>query len=53
MSETFLYFAYGSNMLAKRIHYKNPSAVQKYIGKLKVKDDFFTLTFDHDEIKIN
>ncbi|XP_016841795.1 gamma-glutamylcyclotransferase [Nasonia vitripennis] len=35
MSETFLYFAYGSNMLAKRIHYKNPTAVQKYIGKLK------------------
>ncbi|KAJ8686316.1 hypothetical protein QAD02_022110 [Eretmocerus hayati] len=29
---TFLYFAYGSNMLTKRIHINNPTAVQKYIG---------------------
>lgn len=34
---TFLYFAYGSNLLTKRIHINNPSAVRKGIGKLKVK----------------
>ncbi|XKL67542.1 hypothetical protein PGB90_003033 [Kerria lacca] len=32
---TFLYFAYGSNLLTKRIHINNPSAVRKGIGKLK------------------
>ncbi|XP_014218192.1 gamma-glutamylcyclotransferase [Copidosoma floridanum] len=32
---SFLYFAYGSNMLTKRIHINNPTAVQRYIGKLK------------------
>ncbi|XP_044743463.1 gamma-glutamylcyclotransferase-like [Chrysoperla carnea] len=31
----FLYFAYGSNLLSKRIHLKNPSAVRKCVGKLK------------------
>ncbi|XP_044743554.1 gamma-glutamylcyclotransferase-like [Chrysoperla carnea] len=31
----FLYFAYGSNLLSKRIHLKNPSAVRKGVGKLK------------------
>uniref|UniRef100_A0A6M2DP07 gamma-glutamylcyclotransferase n=1 Tax=Xenopsylla cheopis TaxID=163159 RepID=A0A6M2DP07_XENCH len=31
---TFLYFAYGSNLLAKRIHINNPTAVRKDIGKL-------------------
>ncbi|GAB0086328.1 Gamma-glutamylcyclotransferase [Sergentomyia squamirostris] len=31
----FLYFAYGSNLLAKRIHIKNPTAVRKDIGQLK------------------
>ncbi|XP_023316744.1 gamma-glutamylcyclotransferase-like isoform X2 [Trichogramma pretiosum] len=35
MPNTFLYFAYGSNMLTKRIHINNPTAVQKYIGVLK------------------
>ncbi|KAJ8686345.1 hypothetical protein QAD02_022139 [Eretmocerus hayati] len=33
--KTFLYFAYGSNMLTKRIHINNPTAVQKYIGSVK------------------
>ncbi|XP_059621994.1 gamma-glutamylcyclotransferase-like isoform X1 [Phlebotomus argentipes] len=38
----FLYFAYGSNLLAKRIHIKNPTAVRKDIGKLKNhRLDFF------------
>lgn len=32
--QTFLYFAYGSNLLAQRIHIQNPTAVRKGIGKL-------------------
>lgn len=32
---TFMYFGYGSNLLAKRIHIQNPSAVRKNIGVLK------------------
>ncbi|XP_044754513.1 gamma-glutamylcyclotransferase-like [Coccinella septempunctata] len=35
MSGKFLYFAYGSNLLQKRIHINNPSAVRAGIGKLK------------------
>ena len=31
---TFLYFAYGSNLLTKRIHFQNPSAVFKDVAKL-------------------
>ncbi|XP_044743555.1 gamma-glutamylcyclotransferase-like [Chrysoperla carnea] len=30
-----LYFAYASNLLSKRIHFTNPSAVRKCVGKLK------------------
>lgn len=33
---TFLYFAYGSNLLAEHIHMNSPSAIRKGIGKLKV-----------------
>ena len=33
--ETFLYFAYGSNLLTKRIHHQNPSAVSKGPALLK------------------
>ena len=36
MSNKFLYFAYGSNMLMKRIHINNPTAIRKDIGFLKV-----------------
>lgn len=36
--KTFNYFAYGSNLLAKRIHIQNPSAVRKNIGELKVRN---------------
>lgn len=32
---TFLYFAYGSNLLMQRIHINNPSAKRAGIGKLK------------------
>lgn len=32
---TFLYFAYGSNLLTKRIHFQNPSAVFKDVAKLE------------------
>ncbi|XP_063984999.1 gamma-glutamylcyclotransferase-like [Diachasmimorpha longicaudata] len=32
---TFLYFAYGSNLLTKRIHINNPTAVRRGIGCLK------------------
>jgi hypothetical protein len=35
MTKSFLYFAYGSNLLAQRIHINNPSAVRKDIGKLE------------------
>jgi hypothetical protein len=35
MTKSFLYFAYGSNLLAQRIHVNNPSAVRKEIGKLE------------------
>lgn len=34
--DTFLYFAYGSNLLGKRIHIQNPTAVRRGIGRLKV-----------------
>ena len=32
--KTFHYFAYGSNLLTKRIHFQNPSAVFKDVAKL-------------------
>ncbi|KAL6262422.1 hypothetical protein P5V15_007508 [Pogonomyrmex californicus] len=35
MSNTFLYFAYGSNLLAKRIRLNNPTAIVKDIGYIK------------------
>ncbi|XP_078034016.1 gamma-glutamylcyclotransferase [Augochlora pura] len=35
MANKFLYFAYGSNMLTKRIHINNPTAERKNIGLLK------------------
>lgn len=35
MAETFDYFAYGSNLLANRIHVNNPTAVRAGIGKLE------------------
>ncbi|XP_311500.5 gamma-glutamylcyclotransferase isoform X1 [Anopheles gambiae] len=39
---TFYYFAYGSNLLAKRIHIQNPTAVRKGFGYLKDYSlDFF------------
>eukprot|EP00092_Neocalanus_flemingeri_P063501 GFUD01076864.1.p1 GENE.GFUD01076864.1~~GFUD01076864.1.p1 ORF type:complete len:173 (-),score=69.32 GFUD01076864.1:83-601(-) len=34
-SKTFLYFAFGSNLLTERIHINNPSAVFRTIAKLK------------------
>ncbi|KAK7597818.1 hypothetical protein V9T40_010043 [Parthenolecanium corni] len=34
MSSVFLYFAYGSNLFAERIHANNPTAIRKGIGKL-------------------
>lgn len=34
MSNTFSYFAYGSNLLANRIHVNNPTAVRAGTGKL-------------------
>lgn len=39
----FLYFAYGSNLLAKRIHINNPTAIRKGAGKLpNYRLDFIT-----------
>lgn len=35
MTSKFLYFAFGSNLLAERIHIKNPSAVFKCVGKVQ------------------
>lgn len=34
--ETFLYFAYGSNLLTERIHLRNPSAVFCCVARLQV-----------------
>lgn len=43
MSKTFKYFAYGSNLLQKRIHINNPSAERTGIGKLNnYRLDFIT-----------
>lgn len=39
MTSTFLYFAYGSNLLAKRIRLNNPSAVARDIGYIKVIEE--------------
>lgn len=36
-ANTFLYFAYGSNLLMKRIHINNPSASRAGIARLKVR----------------
>jgi hypothetical protein len=36
IGENFLYFGFGSNLLANRIHINNPTAIRKGIGKLKV-----------------
>ncbi|XP_067001326.1 gamma-glutamylcyclotransferase isoform X2 [Anabrus simplex] len=43
MASKFLYFAYGSNLLAQRIHINNPSAVRRTIGKL----EGYRLDFNH------
>lgn len=40
--KTFMYFAYGSNLLAERIHIANPSAVRRGIGKLQVSITYIT-----------
>lgn len=34
--ETFLYFAYGSNLLTERIHLRNPSAEFCCVARLQV-----------------
>ncbi|KAK4873395.1 hypothetical protein RN001_015424 [Aquatica leii] len=34
MPDTFAYFAYGSNLLAKRMHLNNPSAIRIGVGRL-------------------
>lgn len=34
--ESFLYFAYGSNLLTERIHLRNPSAVFYSVARLQV-----------------
>lgn len=34
-NQTFMYFAYGSNLLSKRIKFQNPTAVRRGPGKLK------------------
>ena len=36
--DTFLYFAYGSNLLKTRIHINNPSAEFYDVAKLQVMD---------------
>ena len=33
---TFLYFAYGSNLLKERLQLKNPSATVHHVARLKV-----------------
>lgn len=34
--DTFLYFAYGSNLMSERIHLHNPSAEFCYVARLQV-----------------
>lgn len=46
-TNTFLYFAYGSNLLAKRIHINNPTAVRVGIAKLKN----YRLDFNYKSIR--
>jgi len=41
--DTFLYFAYGSNLLTERIHINNPSAIFKDIARV----DGYKLDFNH------
>lgn len=41
-AKTFLYFGFGSNLLTKRIHLNNPTAIRRGTGKLKdYRLDFF------------
>lgn len=40
---TFMYFAYGSNLLRERIQIKNPTARFHGLGKLQVSDLFTVL----------
>ncbi|XP_015595842.1 gamma-glutamylcyclotransferase [Cephus cinctus] len=45
MANSFLYFAYGSNLLTKRIRINNPTAIKKDIGRLKnFRLDFITFS---------
>ncbi|XP_032728217.1 gamma-glutamylcyclotransferase isoform X2 [Lontra canadensis] len=34
-AESFLYFAYGSNLLTERIHLRNPSAAFRCVARLQ------------------
>lgn len=45
---TFLYFAYGSNLLKKRIRINNPSAEFLGIGKLEVSCTPFSVLVHND-----
>lgn len=38
-NRTFLYFAYGSNLLKERLQLKNPSATVHCVARLKVKSN--------------
>lgn len=38
-NRTFLYFAYGSNLLKERLQLKNPSATVHCVARLKVRSD--------------
>lgn len=38
--ESFLYFAYGSNLLMERIHLRNPSAEFYCVARLQVSQCF-------------
>ncbi|XP_077285234.1 gamma-glutamylcyclotransferase-like [Arctopsyche grandis] len=35
VNKSFMYFSYGSNLLSKRIHIQNPTALRKHVGQLK------------------
>jgi hypothetical protein len=55
MTANVLYFAYGSNLLAQRIHVNIPSAVRKEIGKLEASFKIQKAVKDilHYQIMIN
>lgn len=52
-NHTFLYFAYGSNLLKERLQLKNPSATVHCVAKLKVQCDVSSMYCITRHAKLN